>query len=161
MGRKQHTIDFLFPIALFFVFSSTALVALLLASHIYQGIVSVSEEQFTQRTSLSYVTTKIQRSDNGGTENIYLSIFDGCDALAIESQYGDTSFVTYIYETEGELREIFLQKGVEASAQSGTSIIEVQDFSMKELSEGLFQFTCTSSEGCSDSVIVSVRSQTL
>ena len=85
----QHTIDFLFPIALFFVFSATALIVLLFAANIYQGIVSSSATQFEQTTFLSYVTNKIRQNDEGGTEHIYLDTFDGYDALAIEQTYAD------------------------------------------------------------------------
>ena len=156
----QHTIDFLFPIALFFVFSATALIVLLFAANIYQGIVSSSATQFEQTTCLSYVTNKIRQNDEGGTEHIYLDTFDGYDALAIEQTYADASFVTYIYEAEGELKEIFLQEGVEASANSGTTIMEVTDFNMKEIDDGLLKFSCISTDGIENSVIVNIHSET-
>lgn len=156
----QHTIDFLFPIALFFVFSATALIVLLFAANIYQNIVTTSSVQFEQTTSLSYITNKIRQNDSGGSENIYLDTFDGHDALAIEQDYADASFVTYIYETDGELKEIFLQEGVEASAKSGTTIMEVGHFEMEEINDGLFKFSCISSDGTLNSVIVNIHSET-
>lgn len=155
----QHTIDFLFPITLFFVFSVSALVVLLLAANLYQGIIKDSNAAFETGTTLSYITEKIRQNDSGGTENIYLDQFDGCDALAIKHQYEENAFTTYIYEFDGELKEIFLQDGVEASAQSGTSIMEIDHLEMKELSKGLFQFRCTSTDGSFDSVIISIRSR--
>lgn len=155
----QHTIDFLFPIALFFVFSASALVALLLAANIYQSIVTDSAAQFEQGTSLSYVVSKIRQNDTGGTEKIYLSTFDGYDALTIEQTYADSSYVTYIYEADGELKEIFLQEGAEASAQSGTTIMEVDGFEMEEIDQGLFKFRCTAADGSQDSVIIGIQSE--
>ena len=157
----QHTIDFLFPIALFFVFSSTALVALLLAANIYQGIVIDSESQFQQETSLSYITTKIRQNDEGGIENIYLDQFDGCHALAIEQSFEDVSFITYLYEADGELKELFLQKGVDASAKNGTTILEVENLDMEEIADGLFKFSCTTADGSRDSVIISISSENI
>ena len=155
----QHTIDFLFPIALFFVFSATALFLLLTASNVYQEIVSASASEFEQNTALSYITGKIRQHDAGGTENIYLTVFDGHDALAIEQDYENSSFITYIYEAEGELKEIFLQKGAKATADSGTAILEINTLEMKEISQGLFKFVCTSSDGTYNSVIVSLSSE--
>ena len=157
---QQHTIDFLFPIALFFVFSAAALTVLLFAANIYQGIVTSSATQFEQTTSLSYITNKIRQNNAGGAERIYLDTFDGYEALAIEQTYDDASFITYIYEAEGELREIFLQKGVEASANSGTTIMEVNDFKMNEIDDGLFKFGCLSTDGIENSVIVNIHSET-
>lgn len=159
MRRSQnHTIDFLFPLALFFVFSATALVILLFAANVYKTIVNDSTSRFEQQTSLSYVTNKIRQSDAGGSSNIYLDQFDGCDALAIKQSYADTAYITYIYESAGELKEIFLQEGVTAPAQAGTTILSIEDFQMKELSSGLFQFTCISADGSEDSVIIGLQS---
>ena len=157
----QHTIDLLFPIALFFVFSATALVVLLLSANIYQGIVTDSKSQFQQETSLSYITTKIRQNDEGGIHNIYIDQFDGYDALAIEHSYDDIPFITYIYKTDGELKEIFLQKGVSASAKSGTTIMEVENLTMQEITDGVFKFSTTTADGCSNSVIISVSSETI
>ena len=156
---QQHTIDFLFPIALFFVFSATALIVLLFAANVYQGIVTDSANQFEQSTSLSYITTKIRQNDTEGTSRIYLDTFNGYDALAIEQTYGESAFVTYIYEADGELKEIFLKEGVTASAQSGTTIMKTNDLIMNEIAEGLFKFSCTSDDGTQDSVIVSLHSE--
>ena len=157
----QHTIDFLFPIALFFVFSATALMVLLLSANIYQSVVNSSNTSFEQGTSLAYITGKIRQNDAGGTNTVYITEFHSYDCLAIEQEYAGNSYVTYIYEAEGELKELFLQKGVEASAAAGTTVMEAADLKMQEVSDGLFQFTCTSKNGTSDSVLVSVHSDTL
>lgn len=156
----QHTIDFLFPIALFFVFSASSLIVLLLAANIYQNIVSDSQSAFEQGTTLTYITNKLRQNDTQGTEHIYLTQFDGYDALAIEQEYNEQSYITYIYEADGYLKEIFMQKDVTALAKNGTTIMEIFDLTMNELSDGLFQFTCTSTDGTSDSIIVSLHSQT-
>ncbi len=157
----QHAIDFLFPIALFFVFSASAVVALLLAANIYQGIVSDSAIQFEQSTALSYLTTKIHQNDTGGDSQIYLTTFDGYDALAIEQTFEDTSFITYIYERDGELKELFLQKGAAVSSKSGTTLMKIEGLTMEAFDNGLFHFTCTSEDGQSDSVMVSLQSQSI
>lgn len=154
----KHTIDFLFPISLLFVFSATALIVLLFAANIYQNTVRDSENRFEQETSLSYVTNKIRQYDTEGLHHIYLDTFDGCDALTIKQDYEDTSYVTYIYKSGDSLKELFLQEGTTASAASGTTIMKVEDFQMEELHPGLFKFTCQSTDGSQDSVIVGVNS---
>ena len=60
---SQHTIDFLFPIALLFVFTASSLLVLLLASNIYQHIVRDSQSSFEQGTTLTYITNKLRQND--------------------------------------------------------------------------------------------------
>lgn len=154
----QHTIDFIFPIALFFVFCAVSITALLFSVNIYQNIVTNSASQFEQSTSLSYITMKIRQNDQEGASRIYLDEFDGHEALAIQQTFSDTEFVTYIYEVDGQLKEIFLQKGVEASAQSGTTIMEIENLDMETLAKGLLKFSSTASDGTSDSIIIGLHS---
>ena len=86
---RQHTIDFIFPIALFFVFAASSLVVLILSANIYRNITEHSRSIFTTRTCLSYITEKIRQNDENGTESIYIGNFDGCRALIMEHTYGD------------------------------------------------------------------------
>ena len=155
----QHTIDVLFPIAIFFVFSSTALLILLLAANIYRSAISCSNTTFAQTTALSYISEKIRQYDSGGSNQIYLDEFDGCEALAISQTYGTVSYTTYIYALDGDMKEIILVDGVIASAQSGTTILHLKSLDMFQLAEGLFQFTCTAEDGSNDSIIIHLRSE--
>ena len=158
MKRSHHMIDFIFPIALFFVFASTALVVLLLSANIYQSIVNHSESSFQTSTALSYITEKIRQNDAGASDNICLSEFDQQPALAISQTYGEKVYVTYIYESKGQLKEIFLQEGITAPADSGTTIMEIADLEMTQLATDLFQFTCTATDGSTASSIISTQS---
>ena len=51
MRTSRHSMDFLFAIALFFVFASTSLIVLLLAANIYRHNVQQSSNAFEQNTS--------------------------------------------------------------------------------------------------------------
>ena len=67
-------IDFLFPVALFFVFALSALTVILLAARIYQSTTESSSLNYTARTSLSYINEKIHQNDCDGA--VYLD--EGC-----------------------------------------------------------------------------------
>jgi hypothetical protein len=157
--RKQHTIDFIFPISLFFVFASSALVVLLLAANIYQNTTETTQSHFETETALAYITEKIHQSDADGADSIYLDTFDGCQALVMEENYGDIRYKTYIYEDDGYLRELFAQDGIELNADTGTKIMEVSSFEMETVSDGLYRFTCTSQDGDEKSTLVNVHSR--
>ena len=157
MRTSRHSMDFLFAIALFFVFASTSLIVLLLAANIYRHNVQQSSNAFEQNTSLAYITEKIRQNDASDT-TIHLTTFDGYDALAISKSYNEIGYTTYIYEMDGLLKEILIQDGVPANAQAGTSILKVSNLEMIELDHGLFRFTCESADKTQDSVIVHVQS---
>lgn len=155
--KHRHMIDLLFPVALFFVFALSALTVLLIAARIYQSTTEHSSLHYTSRTSLSYISEKLHQSDQAGA--VSLGTFDGCDALIIQQTHDDNTYYTYIYSYDNRLRELFVKAGVDASASSGREILEVQDFSMEELSEGLLKFSCTDREGQTASSIIGIRSR--
>ena len=156
----QHTIDFLFPIALFFVFSSTAILVLLLSANIYKGVVADSEKSFEKGTALAYITQKIRQNDDSENTEIFLSKFDNCEALAISQKYNHETYITYIYETNGELKEAFLQEDVQASANAGTTIMELGSLEMSQVSDSLLKVSCTSKSGDSMSTLIHIHSNT-
>ena len=152
MRKAKHTIDFLFPIALFFVFACSALFVLLFSANVYEKVVASSNANFETGTSLAYISEKIRQSDANG--NISISEYDGYQALTIKETYNGQTYTTYIYEMDGYLKELFIKDGVSAPAQTGTTIMETHDFTMQELENGLFHFTCTTSDGSSDSITI-------
>lgn len=154
--KQKHMIDFLFPVALFFVFALSALTVILLATRIYQSTTRNSSLNDTSRTSLSYIAEKIHQQDTGG--DIFLGAFDGCDALVLRQEKDHTAYCTYIYSYQNELKEIFLKDGAAASASTGQTILKVQDFSMEQIKDGLFSFHCTDEAGQTASTLVAVRS---
>ena len=85
--KRKHMIDYLFPIALFFVFALSALTVLLLAARIYQSTTENSSLNYTSRTSLSYISEKIHQNDMDG--KVTIGSFDGCDALIMEQNIGE------------------------------------------------------------------------
>lgn len=155
--KRRHMIDFLFPIALFFVFALSALALILLAAGIYQSTTENSSLQYTSRTGLAYISEKIHQNDENGA--IYLGSFDGCDALVLEQGYGDETYYTYIYASEQILKELFIKEGVDADAKDGRTILEVKDFTMEQVSDKLFRFECTDTKGRSSSTVIGIRSR--
>ena len=153
--QKNHMIDFLFPVALFFVFAVSALTVILLATNIYRSATENSSLNYTAGTSISYISEKIHQSDEDG--NVSLGTFDGHDALILEQEYDGESYYTYIYEDAGELKELYVKDGVQVTASSGKAILPVKSFSMKNVGGQAFFFTCIDSDGQEASAIVGMR----
>ena len=155
--KHKHMIDFLFPVALFFVFALSSLTVVLLAAGIYQSTTEDSALNDTARTSLSYITEKIHQNDTKGM--VSLGTFDGCDALVLQQTYNDENYYTYIYAYENELKELFIKDGANATASDGKAILQVKDFSIELVNDRLFKFQCVDKDDRTASVIVGLRSQ--
>lgn len=155
--KQRHMIDFLFPVALFFVFALSALTVILLATRIYQSTTENSSLNYTSGTSLSYLSEKIHQNDIG--QSISLGTFDGCEALVLKQQKGEETYYTYIYCYQDELKELFLKNGAKANASAGQTILKVKDFTMEETPDGLFSIRCTDETGQAASALISIRSR--
>ena len=154
--ERKHVIDFLFPLALFFVLTATSVALVVLASGTYSRQVQDSEDSFVSRTALSYVTEKIHQADEYGA--VYAGTFDGQDALVICQTYSEQTYMTYLYEYDGYLRELFIQDGVDAKASDGRRILASDSFSFEESQEGLFHLYCTNKDGSISDTYVSIKS---
>lgn len=154
--QRNHMIDFLFPVALFFMFAVSALTVILLATNIYRSTTEHSSLNYTARTSMSYISEKIHQGDEDG--NVSIDMFDGNDALVIEQEYNEETYFTYIYTDQGNLKEIFIKDGVEADAAAGKTILPVRSFTMSQTGKQAFSFTCVDEDGQEASCVVSIHS---
>lgn len=104
-NEKKHVIDFLFPLAVFFVLAASSVAIVVLASGFYSRQVKASSDSYSGRTALAYVTEKMHQNDENGA--IADGTFDGENALVIRQCYDEKDYVTYLYAYDGYLRELF------------------------------------------------------
>lgn len=156
LREHRHVVDFLFPLALFFVLTASSVALVVLASGIYSRQVTDSEDSFSSRTALSYVTEKLHQSDS--YDAVDAGFFDGQDAIIIHQTYSDQGYVTYLYQYDGYLRELFIREDVAASASDGREILAVSDFHFEESEKGLFHLYCTNNDGSVSDTYVSIKS---
>jgi hypothetical protein len=154
--QKNHIIDFLFPVVLFFVFAVSALTVLLLSANIYSSATGHSSMNYTAGTALSYLTEKVHQNDVNG--NISIGTLDGNECLILKQEYNGTTYYTYIYTDNDTLKELFIKEGTDFSPDAGRAILPVNSFTMKSVSQNSFQFTCEDQDGQDASVIVSIKS---
>ncbi len=154
--QNRHVIDFLFPVALFFVFASSSLVVLILAADIYASTTNQFQVNDKSRTALSYISEKIRQNDTDGALSV--ETIEGTDCLALSMDYSGTLCTTYIYVYEGMLKELFIQDGVSFSLQSGKDIMEITSLTIEPLDAQLYQFTMVDEAGTKSSIIAAERS---
>lgn len=149
---QKHTIDFLFPLAVLFVFAVSAFTVLLLSAHVYADQTARTQSDYQAATPLSYIREKVRQNDQNGSLSI--GEIDGETCLILR----DDDTYTYIYAHKGNLKELYIREGVDAHAKDGKDILEIKDFQVQELSGGLFRVSCQASDGTKQSVILSERS---
>ena len=154
--KRKHVIDIVFPIALFFVFTVTALMVILFAADAYSDITACAEDNYTSRTALSYITEKIRQNDENGS--VSAGSFDGCECMILSQEYDGQIYDTYIYERDDALYELFAKEDAEVSASDGTKIMEVSGLQIEQLDDGLFSISCRDSDGNVIRTAVSVQS---
>lgn len=153
--RQSHMVDFLFPVALLFVFAVSSLAVILMATEVYRSTTENSSLNYTARTSMAYISEKIHQNDMGG--EVSIGDHKGCDALILEQDLNGIAYKTYIYMYDNELKELFARDGLEFPAEMGKTILAVEDFSIDEIGEGIFRFSCTDTDGQEASTIVGIR----
>lgn len=152
----KHAIDLIFPLAVLFVFAASSLLVLILSAHIYAGQTNNAQSNYQSYTPLAYITEKIRQNDT--TDSISIQKIDGATCLALKGTSGEISYTTYLYVSDGWLKELLIRDGTEASLSAGKNIIEAKDLMIKELKPQVYQITVTAEDGTSDFRILAERS---
>lgn len=155
--QEHHIIDILFVIALFCIFALSAVFLISIGANIYGKTISHMESNFNSRTSFAYVTEKIRQADKNGA--IHAGDLDGCPALEITKTTGGISYITYLYEYDGYLKELMVREDTPLSPAAGQDILAVSEFSLAKINDKLFTFTITTTDGSSCSLYVSQKSK--
>lgn len=140
-----HTIDVLFPLAVFFAFAASAVMAILLAANIYGSAVAGSERMYNASTALSYIREKVHQNDAAGT--VQVEQLGDVSALVMEQSYGGQEYCTYIYAWEGGLRELFSRKDLAFDPNNGRYLLDIQGFFCQWASDHLLEIRCVDQDG--------------
>ncbi len=138
---SPHSAEALLPVILFSVFTLCAVTLIMLAANIYRKTTENSFLNNTARTSLAYITEKVHRYDKAGCVDI--TVFEGCDALVLSRNTETGLYHTYIYVYDGRLRELFIKEGTRAYPDSGTGIMDAEDFHAEFTGDNILQIYFT------------------
>jgi len=155
--RASHTTDFLFVLTLFTVFAVSAVLVLMLGVKVYKGTVAGMNTNYTTRTVLTYTAQKIRQNDSGG--GIRVSDRNGMDVLELHAEYSGAGYVTYIYDYNGTLRELFTREDAPFTPASGNALMEAEAFSVRNISDTLLHLSVTGSDGVTADTYLTYRSR--
>ena len=137
--KYKHTVDTLFVLVLFLVFSLTILSSLMYGIHVYQNVTEKTENNNNLRTGILYVSHKVRAYDEKG--KVSVGTLGNCPALILEEELEGIPYETYLYAFHGELKELFTEKGNELPPEIGSTIMELAYFTPTVSSENLLKLT--------------------
>ena len=137
LPRTRHSIDAVFSVLLFGIFSLMLLLLILFSAETYRVSVKNLEENQNLHTAMTYITTKLRQHD--GQADISLGEIEGIPALCLQDTLEEKTYTTYIYLHNQELKELVAVPEAVVSIDLGTTIAELWDFRITETEGGFFQ----------------------
>lgn len=138
-GRKIETV---FVLIIFSVFVVSSLLLMMLGGNVYINTTEKSQRGYEERTCFSYIWAKVKYNDV--YERVHVDAINGLSALCLEEEYDGVQYDTWIYFYDGWMRELYCEKGLVLSLDSGEPIIKVGSLSFVELEQGLIEVTADS-----------------
>ena len=154
--QKKHTVDVLFVITLFAVFAISVVVLTGIGARVYQNIVDEMQDNYSSRTSFSYIYNKIHQNDSEG--NISIGSYGGTDALIISEEIDNITYCTYLYCYDGSLKELFTRADQSFDPSYGTDILPLDAFSLTAVTDTLYRFEITPEGEAKETLFVHLRS---
>lgn len=156
--EQTHAADLLFSLGLLCLFTISALTVLLIGAHVYKQTALDMKTNYTTRTALTYVAEKIRQHDSA--DSISLGTIEDVPALELAESVDGISYITYIYEDENALKELFVQESQQVTKSQGETILAIQNFSIEQAGKNLLRLTVTDEENTSVSLLIHIRSNT-
>ena len=154
LSTSHKSLDFIFILALLCIFAFGALMVVVLGANTYKGIKSDMDSNFEFRTPLSYISTKIRQHDD--INSIRISNMEGTDILVLESIDAGVPCETLIYEYDGSLYEVYLEKGTPFKLDEGLAIIPCNGLTFK-IDGNLLKLEAADHQGNTRQLSVSFR----
>ena len=148
-------IDILFTLALFCVFSATALGVTLIGSRVYKNAAFAMENHFNSSTAISYVKEKMHQHDHEGA--VEVATVEGHKVLILNSTIRDYEFRTFIYEQDGFLKELYVLKDSIIGLSGGQKVVPIKDFQVEEIEKGLFRISITGMDQLEETILIGMQ----
>ena len=151
---KKHSMDIIFLMVLFLIFTFSAVSVLMMAVNSYKSVVYANEENANTRTAIAYVREQIRANDRAG--DIELTDFDGTEAIKITKEEG---IILYMYCLDGYLMELETKEGADVTADFGNEIIEIKDMEFNWINNQLLEVDVVDASNNKEIVKIGIKSK--
>lgn len=154
--KRPFIVDILFVLALFGVFTLSALMLVTIGAEVYRHTVDDMSNNYEVRTSIAYITEKIRQNDcllsSGDSSNhgISISTLAGEPALRMVQNINGEDYLTYLYLYEGSLKELYIREGTNLGGDilsAGQDIMPLSAFHMEQVTDKLLSIELVSPTG--------------
>ena len=122
----QHGMQGVFVFVLLGLFAMMATLIVLLGAQMYRSTVDRSEGNNEYRILNAYVRSMVRSEDS--YDSVSVEDHDGVTALAMREEISGSVYVTWIYEYEGSLYELFTSEDEDFEPRAGTAICKAGSF---------------------------------
>lgn len=147
MGKRKsgnHTIDIIFPLLFIFIFCICVTIFILAGTNVYRTTVAGLKENYTLRTAVPYIQEKCRECAN--PDQIEILENNNSPVLAINKRMNQADYVTYIYQKDGYLRELYTKKTENPPYDAGQKLLELTEFQVAWEENGLLVLTLTADQ---------------
>ena len=129
-AKTQHPISQVGSLLLFFVYVLLMLPVLITSAGAYHASVDGKSVNDNLYTGVGYLTTTFRQYDRG--DSIKLCSYAGGQALCFTETIEESSYHTYLYLLNGELKELFTMEGYTPDPGMGTTIADLAAFTIEQ-----------------------------
>ena len=152
---RRHSVDLLFILLVFAAFIITALLLISMGTAEYHRIVTRSGENDNLRIASTYLLQKVRQGR--AADAVFIGSIDEQEALAVRQEIAGSTYVTYLYVYEGQLREVMTKEGnTDVIASSGTAILPMQSIRFDTPSEDAIRARLLFEDGTGQTVMLSL-----
>lgn len=101
------------------LFALCLVLVVLSGAGVYRGLVRRGEEQFTRRTAVQYIATRVRQAQTVAVED-----FHGCQALVISETVDQERYLTRVYCYDGWLWELYCEDTADLEPEDGEKLLE-------------------------------------
>ncbi|MCL2766523.1 MAG: DUF4860 domain-containing protein [Peptococcaceae bacterium] len=150
MRRESRSSGIVVGLLITLVFAAVMLFVLITGARFYQNIATVMEEQFKERTCLSYIVASVRSYDQAGSVSIV--DFHGVDALLMQETIAELVVNKMIYFYDGHMYELYALAETPFELGDGFRLIQMDDLRFERLAPALFRVECGSGGRTADMV---------
>ena len=154
--KKKNQLGSVLVLLVFAVFMVSVLMVLLTGADVVEKIHSRDQASYDHRTLVQYITTRVRQADQRGMVDVR-SFGDG-DALVLTEEIDGDLYETLVYCSDGYLRELFVEAGLEMDAEFGEEILPIQRVCFQD-ENTYIRVQLTLTEGEEEVMILSLRSE--
>ncbi|MCQ2522602.1 MAG: DUF4860 domain-containing protein [Lachnospiraceae bacterium] len=133
-AKKSHSMDAVFVVLTFMIFTMAGVVALILGVNLYKHTVDRADDNASLRAASGYIREMVRQNDVSNT--IEVCNFDGYNALRIHK---DGEVLQYIYAKDGYLKELYTKEDSAVSPTAGKDIMPIAVCAFEIAEEGMLK----------------------